>query len=152
MKKHLFPIDALVVWCPTWAKNLGQTLPTNLCIRVITLVKDFDRLHYIFSKHYLPASSAIEDLDATLLFFEDIFLEAGAGGASSTLTDLERGWGSGCWGCSEAAEDTESSVLETLLEIQASLFEDSSSESSSISRGPSPSSEDELEPVDEVDS
>ena len=58
--------------------------------------KDFGRLHYIFSKHYLPASSAIEDLDATLLFFEDIFLEAGAGGASSTLTDLERGWGSGC--------------------------------------------------------
>ena len=96
----------------------------------------------------------MEDLDATLLFFEDIFLEAGAGGASSTLTDLERGWGSGCWGCcSEAAEDTESSsVLETLLETQASLFEDSSSESSSISRGPSPSSEDELEPVDEVDS
>ena len=70
---------------------------TNICIRVITLVKkDFGRLHYLFSKHYLPASSAIEDLDATLLFFEDIFLEAGAGGASSTLTDLERGWGSGC--------------------------------------------------------
>ena len=49
-----------------------------------------------FLKHYLPSFSAIEDLDATLLFFEDIFLEAGAGGASSTLTDLERGWGSGC--------------------------------------------------------
>ena len=126
---------------------------TYLCIRVITLVKRFWQTSlYIFSKHYLPASSAIEDLDATLLFFEDIFLEAGAGGASSTLTDLERGWGSGCWGCSEAAEETESSVLETLLEIQASLFEDSSSESSSISRGPSPSSEEELEPVDEVDS
>ena len=23
MKKYLFPIDALVVWCPTWPKNLG---------------------------------------------------------------------------------------------------------------------------------
>ena len=25
MKKYLFPIDALVVWCPTWSKNLGRT-------------------------------------------------------------------------------------------------------------------------------
>ena len=23
MKKYLFPIDALLVWCPTWSKNLG---------------------------------------------------------------------------------------------------------------------------------
>ena len=59
---------------------------------LLALFKNFG----LFSKHYLPASSAIEDLDATLLFFEDIFLEAGAGGASSTLTDLERGWGPGC--------------------------------------------------------
>ena len=26
VEKYLFPIDALVVWYPTWAKNLGQTL------------------------------------------------------------------------------------------------------------------------------
>ena len=26
VKKCLFPIDALVVWCPTWSKNLGRTL------------------------------------------------------------------------------------------------------------------------------
>ena len=26
MKKYLFPIDALVVWYPTWSKNLGRTL------------------------------------------------------------------------------------------------------------------------------
>ena len=26
MKKCLFPIDALVVWCPTWSKNLGGFL------------------------------------------------------------------------------------------------------------------------------
>ena len=25
-KKYLFPIDALVVWCPTWSRNLGRTL------------------------------------------------------------------------------------------------------------------------------
>ena len=30
MKKYLFPIDALVVWCPTWSKNLGRTLVSNL--------------------------------------------------------------------------------------------------------------------------
>ena len=28
MKKYLLPIDALVVWCPTWSKNLGRTLFT----------------------------------------------------------------------------------------------------------------------------
>ena len=95
-------VDASSSWCYAMDPSevalffVFSSRLTNLCIRVITLVKDFDRLHYIFSKHYLPASSAIEDLDATLLFFEDIFLEAGAGGASSTLTDLERGWGSGC--------------------------------------------------------
>ena len=27
MKKYLFPVDALVLWCPTWSKNLGR----NLC-------------------------------------------------------------------------------------------------------------------------
>ena len=26
MKKYLFHSDALVVWCPTWSKNLGRTL------------------------------------------------------------------------------------------------------------------------------
>ena len=26
MKKYLFPIDALVVWCPTWSKNIGRYL------------------------------------------------------------------------------------------------------------------------------
>ena len=27
----LFPIDALVVWCPTWSKNLGRTLIYIYC-------------------------------------------------------------------------------------------------------------------------
>ena len=26
MKKCLFPLDALVVWCPTWSTNLGRSL------------------------------------------------------------------------------------------------------------------------------
>ena len=26
VKKCLFPIDAIVVWCPTWSKKLGQSL------------------------------------------------------------------------------------------------------------------------------
>ena len=29
MKRYLFPIDALVVWCPTWSKNLGRSLLLN---------------------------------------------------------------------------------------------------------------------------
>ena len=32
MKKRLFPIDALVVWCPTWSKNLGRSLGKVSCI------------------------------------------------------------------------------------------------------------------------
>ena len=35
VKKYLFPIDSLVVWCPTWSKNLGQTL----CSRSLTNAK-----------------------------------------------------------------------------------------------------------------
>ena len=31
MKKYLFPIDALVVWCPTWSKNLERTLLRKSC-------------------------------------------------------------------------------------------------------------------------
>ena len=30
MKKCLFPIDALVVWCPTWSKNLGRSLVSGV--------------------------------------------------------------------------------------------------------------------------
>ena len=33
MKKYLFPIDTLVVWCPTWSKNLGRSLSIMLQVQ-----------------------------------------------------------------------------------------------------------------------
>ena len=41
MKKYLFPIDALVVWCPTWSKNLGRPLIYN------TVSVTYAIIHYI---------------------------------------------------------------------------------------------------------
>ena len=35
VKKYLFPIDALVVWCPTWSKNLGWTLTWKFQLDVV---------------------------------------------------------------------------------------------------------------------
>ena len=36
-EKYLFPIDALVVWCPTWSKNLGGSLLVRWSIECLFL-------------------------------------------------------------------------------------------------------------------
>ena len=35
VKKYWIPIDALVVWCPTWSKNLGQSLVSGLMVKKV---------------------------------------------------------------------------------------------------------------------
>ena len=49
MKKCFFPIDALVVWCPTWSKNLERSLIylfVKIMFKVFELRKEL-RAHVI---------------------------------------------------------------------------------------------------------
>ena len=43
MKKYLFPLYALVVWCPTWSKNLGRS-PIFLIFFSVNNIKLGDQL------------------------------------------------------------------------------------------------------------
>ena len=43
-EKCLFPIDALVVWCPTWSKNLGRSL-LNM---ILLVLQDWTHLYLLW--------------------------------------------------------------------------------------------------------
>ena len=54
MKKYLFLIDALVVWCPTWSKYLGRTL-MHLFATVYSFVGQFSLRAHNSSHLYFSA-------------------------------------------------------------------------------------------------
>ena len=48
VKKNLFPIDALVVWCPTWSKNLRQSLILMYPYHTVAVIEYLNFAHVTF--------------------------------------------------------------------------------------------------------
>ena len=58
VKKCLSTIDAYVVWCPTWSKNLGRTL----FLGSINFEESIARYFRAFSSYHHPKSSQDESV------------------------------------------------------------------------------------------
>ena len=74
MKKSLFPIDALMVWCPTWSKNLWRTLFSRSPPRIANFISKFEN-NFGFSFYFQSSKITCEIVadsrrpDPEVLFF-----------------------------------------------------------------------------------
>ena len=59
----IFPIDALVVWCPTWSKNLGRSLgpnQPNLFLSPCSITECVTRISFSHATHYITKAQRVQ--------------------------------------------------------------------------------------------